>query len=39
VLGGCLPANSKSRFNRESLRALLALGANRLVHHNMQAAQ
>jgi len=39
VLSGCLPANSKSRFNRESMRALLALGANRLVHHNSQAAK
>ncbi|MBA3512120.1 hypothetical protein [Sphingomonas sp.] len=39
VLGGCLPANSKSRFTREALRALLALGANRLAQHNSTAAR
>ena len=39
VLSGCLPANSKSRFTREALRALLALCANRLAHHNSQATR
>jgi hypothetical protein len=33
-LSACVPANSKSEFTRESLRALLALGAQRLAAHN-----
>ncbi|MDV3256242.1 MAG: hypothetical protein LOX97_00345 [Sphingomonas sp.] len=37
TLGSCVPANSKSNFTREALRALLALGAHRLVVHNQQA--
>ncbi len=37
ALGSCVPANSKSSFTREALRALLALGAHRLVVHNQQA--
>ncbi len=34
TLSACVPANSKSEFTRESLRALLALGAYRLAMHN-----
>ena len=34
TLSACVPANSKSEFTRESLRALLALGAHRLAMHN-----
>ena len=37
TLSGCVPANSKSEFTREALRALLALGAYRLAIHNKQA--
>ena len=36
-LSACVPANSKSQFTREALRALLALGAYRLAGHNQQA--
>ncbi len=36
TLGACVPANSKSQFTREALRALLALGAYRLAGHNQQ---
>ncbi len=36
TLSACVPANSKSEFTRESLRALLALGAYRLTTHNAQ---
>ena len=38
TLSACVPANSKSEFTRESLRALLALGAWRLAMHNSGAA-
>lgn len=38
TLSACVPANSKSEFTRESLRALLALGAWRLAMHNAQPA-
>lgn len=34
TLPSCVPANSKSEFTRESLRALLALAAYRLASHN-----
>ncbi|MDQ3077436.1 MAG: DNA replication terminus site-binding protein [Pseudomonadota bacterium] len=34
VLSGCVPANSKSEFTREALRALIALNAYRLYAHN-----
>ena len=34
TLSGCVPANSKSEFTRESLRSLLALGAYRLAAYN-----
>lgn len=37
TLSGCVPANSKSAFTRESLRALMALGAYRLAAHNGMA--
>jgi hypothetical protein len=37
TLSACVPANSKSEFTRESLRALLALGAWRLASHNAGA--
>ena len=33
-LSGCVPANSKSDFTREALRALIALNAYRLYAHN-----
>ena len=33
-LSACVPANSRSEFTRESLRALLALAAYRLAMHN-----
>ena len=36
TLSACVPANSTSEFTRESLRALLALGAWRLAMHNAQ---
>ena len=36
TLSACVPANSRSEFTRESLRALLALGAWRLARHNAQ---
>ena len=39
TLGNCVPANSQSRFTRESLRALIALGALRLAQHNEKAAE
>lgn len=39
TLSGCIPANTKSEFTREALRALLALGANRLAQHNAQAVR
>ena len=34
TLSACVPANSKSEFTREALRALLALGTHRLATHN-----
>lgn len=37
TLSACVPANSKSEFTRESLRALIALGAWRLAMHNAGA--
>jgi hypothetical protein len=36
TLGFCVPKNSKAEFTRDSLRALLALGAWRLAMHNAQ---
>lgn len=36
TLSACVPANSKSEFTRESLRALIALGAYRLAVHNAE---
>lgn len=39
TLGKCVPANSTSRFTRESLRALIALGTLRLAQHNEKAAK
>ena len=38
TLSKCVPANSKAEFTRESLRALLALGAQRLAMHNSSGA-
>ena len=37
-LSACMPADSKTEFTRESLRALLALGAQRLAAHNSAGA-
>lgn len=39
TLGKCVPASSTSRFTKESLRALIALGALRLARHNEKAAK
>ena len=38
TLSRCVPANSKSSFTRDALRALLALGTQRLAEHNRGAA-
>jgi hypothetical protein len=38
AISACVPANSKSAFTRESLRALLALAAYRLAVFNRQGA-
>ena len=38
TLSACVPANSTSEFTRESLRAVLALGAYRLARHNQGAS-
>lgn len=38
TLSKCVPANSKSSFTRDALRALLALGTQRLAAHNAGAS-
>lgn len=39
TLSRCVPANSQSRFTRDALRALIALGALRLALHNQTAVK
>jgi hypothetical protein len=36
TVSGCIPAKTEAKFTRESLRALIALGAYRLATHNAQ---